>query len=86
MSLTVAHQHLKQLPTELRASVLANARSRVAFRPADDDLKALAAVLGFCTRGPGGPWRLPSLWPAGARRGANPGVRGRHPSAAADQQ
>lgn len=47
VSLTVAHQHLRQLPGELRASVLANARSRFVFRPADDDLKTLAGALGI---------------------------------------
>ncbi|KPM56398.1 hypothetical protein ACG83_00015 [Frankia sp. R43] len=47
VSLTVAHQHLRQLPAELRASTLANARSRFVFRPADDDLKPLAVALGI---------------------------------------
>ncbi|MGH2366910.1 MAG: type IV secretory system conjugative DNA transfer family protein [Chloroflexota bacterium] len=35
VSFTVAHQHLGQLSPDLRAAVLANARSRVVFRPAD---------------------------------------------------
>lgn len=43
---TLAHQHLAQLTPSLRAAVLANTRSRLAFRPADGDAKALAAVLG----------------------------------------
>ena len=43
---TVAHQHLGQLSPQLQAAVLANARSRVVFRPAQKDLTALAAVLG----------------------------------------
>jgi hypothetical protein len=43
---TVAHQHLDQLTPNLKAAVLANARSRVAFRPAEGDARALAAVLG----------------------------------------
>lgn len=43
---SLAHQHLGQLSNELQAAVLANARSRVAFRPAQKDLAALAAVLG----------------------------------------
>lgn len=46
---TLAHQHLQQLSPELRAAVLANARSRLAFRPAQKDAKTLAAVLGQVT-------------------------------------
>jgi hypothetical protein len=46
VSFTVAHQHLDQLSPHLRAAVLANARSRVVFRPAEGDSKALARVLG----------------------------------------
>ncbi|MGH3903843.1 MAG: type IV secretory system conjugative DNA transfer family protein [Pseudonocardiaceae bacterium] len=46
VSWTLAHQHLAQLNPTLRAAVLANARSRVAFRPAHDDAKSLADVLG----------------------------------------
>ncbi|SDE27583.1 type IV secretory system conjugative DNA transfer family protein [Glycomyces harbinensis] len=43
---TLAHQHLDQLSLNQRAAVLANARSRVAFRPAPGDAKPLAASLG----------------------------------------
>lgn len=43
---TLAHQHLAQLTSSLRAAVLANTRSRVAFRPAKADAKDLAGVLG----------------------------------------
>jgi hypothetical protein len=43
---TLAHQHLDQLSTELRAAVLANVQSRVAFRPAEGDARTLARVLG----------------------------------------
>lgn len=43
---TLAHQHLAQLTPGLRAAVLANTRSRVAFRPAKADAKDLAGVLG----------------------------------------
>jgi hypothetical protein len=43
---TVAHQHLDQLSPNLKAAVLANARSRVVFRPAEGDARALAGVLG----------------------------------------
>lgn len=40
---TLAHQHLHQLPTELRAAVLANARSRVLFQLDADDARVFAA-------------------------------------------
>lgn len=43
---TMAHQHLGQLSGDLQATVMANARSRIAFRPAQADERALAAVLG----------------------------------------
>lgn len=39
----LAHQHLAQLDAATRASVLANARSRVAFQLAPDDARILAA-------------------------------------------
>ncbi len=42
----LAHQHLAQLTPSLRAAVLANTRSRVAYRPAKADAKELAGVLG----------------------------------------
>ncbi len=38
----LAHQHLAQLPHELRSAVLANARSRVMFQLAADDANATA--------------------------------------------
>ena len=37
MSLTLAHQHLGQLPPHIRASVLSNARSRVCFQLTHED-------------------------------------------------
>ncbi len=40
---TLAHQHLHQLPTDLRAAVLANARSRVLFQLESDDARVFAA-------------------------------------------
>jgi type IV secretory pathway TraG/TraD family ATPase VirD4 len=40
---TLAHQHLHQLGPELRASVLANAQSRVAFRLPSEDARIMAA-------------------------------------------
>lgn len=43
---TLAHQHLAQLSPQLRAAVLANTRSRLAYRPAQADAKSLADVLG----------------------------------------
>jgi hypothetical protein len=42
----IANQHLDQLPTRLEAGFLANARSRLAFRPSVTDMKRLAATLG----------------------------------------
>ncbi len=45
-SFTVAHQHLRQLNPALRAALLANARSRVSWRPAKDDAKTLGDVFG----------------------------------------
>ena len=41
-----AHQHLGQLPPQLRAAVLANARSRIVFQAAADDAGVLARQLG----------------------------------------
>lgn len=46
VALTVAHQHLDQLNASQRAAILANARSRVVFRPAPGDAKPLAAAMG----------------------------------------
>ncbi|MFE4370420.1 type IV secretory system conjugative DNA transfer family protein [Streptomyces sp. NPDC056835] len=46
VGLTVAHQHLGQLPPKMKAGLLANARNRVVFRPSVEDGAPLAAVLG----------------------------------------
>jgi len=46
ISLHLAHQHLGQLPPELRQAVAANARSRIAFQSAVDDAQVLARQLG----------------------------------------
>jgi hypothetical protein len=46
VSWTLAHQHLDQLSTAQQSGVLANARSRVVFRPSPGDAKPLAAALG----------------------------------------
>lgn len=40
--LHLAHQHLGQLPSEVRHAVLANARSKVVFQAAADDARVLA--------------------------------------------
>lgn len=50
VGLTVANQSASQLTPELRAAVTSNARSRLAFRPSQDDVKALAAVFGSPVR------------------------------------
>ena len=45
LGLTLAHQHLGQLPASVREAVLANARSRVIFQVAAGDAQALAREL-----------------------------------------
>ena len=40
--LTLAHQHLAQLPAELRSAVLANARSRICFQLGSEDARVIA--------------------------------------------
>jgi hypothetical protein len=42
VSFTLAHQHLAQLPPDLRAGVLANARSRICFQLGQDDAKVMS--------------------------------------------
>lgn len=46
LGLTVAHQHIAQLTPEVRASVLANARSKIAFGLGADDARLLARDFG----------------------------------------
>ena len=49
ISFTLAHQHLAQLDTSMRAGVLANARSRICFQLGNDDAKVMSntsTVLG----------------------------------------
>lgn len=46
VGLVLAHQHLAQLPGNLRAAVLANARSRVCFQLAADDAQIMAKLAG----------------------------------------
>jgi hypothetical protein len=45
LGLTLAHQHLGQLPTSIREAVLANARNRIIFQVAAGDAQALAREL-----------------------------------------
>jgi hypothetical protein len=45
LGLTLAHQHLGQLPAKVREAVLANARSRIIFQVAASDAQALAREL-----------------------------------------
>ena len=45
LGLTLAHQHLGQLPKPLQDAVLANARSRVIFQTSADDARTLAREL-----------------------------------------
>lgn len=45
LSLTLAHQHLAQLPAGIREAVLANARSRVLFQLGGSDARTLAKDL-----------------------------------------
>lgn len=44
---TLAHQHLGQLPTALKAAILANTRSRVCFQLAQDDATVMARGSGL---------------------------------------
>lgn len=46
VGLTLAHQHLAQLPGGLKSAVLANARSRVCFQLAGEDAQAMARLSG----------------------------------------
>ena len=46
VGLTLAHQHLAQLPANLRAAVLANARSRVCFQVSGEDANVMAKLAG----------------------------------------
>lgn len=44
LGLTLAHQHLAQLPTSMRSAVLANARSRVCFQMTSEDASTFARL------------------------------------------
>ncbi len=43
VGLTLAHQHLAQLPAAMRSAVLANARSRVCFQMGSEDARLIAS-------------------------------------------
>lgn len=46
LSMTLAHQHLAQLPSELKQAVMSNARSKVVFQTSVDDARAMANAFG----------------------------------------
>jgi uncharacterized protein DUF87 len=46
LGMTLAHQHLNQLPTELRAAVSANARSKIVFQTSAADAAGFAREFG----------------------------------------
>lgn len=46
LSMTLAHQHINQLPSELRAAVLANARTKIVFQTSADDAKVMSREFG----------------------------------------
>ncbi len=46
LGMTLAHQHLGQLPTELRQAVVANARTKIIFQTTADDAKAMSREFG----------------------------------------
>jgi hypothetical protein len=45
LATVLSHQHLGQLPTDIRRAVMANAASRVVFRPTADDARVFAREL-----------------------------------------
>lgn len=49
LGLTLAHQHLGQLPPVMRSAVLANARSRVVFQLGHEDARVIAGMGGRVT-------------------------------------
>jgi hypothetical protein len=49
LGLTLAHQHLGQLPPSMRDAVLANARSRVCFQLAPSDAKTMSSSSSLLT-------------------------------------
>lgn len=52
LSLTVAHQHLDQLPSDLKAALLGNVLTEIVFQVSLKDAKALAPELSYAYREP----------------------------------
>jgi hypothetical protein len=46
LGMVLAHQHLGQLPTELRSAVLANGRTKIVFATTADDARVMAREFG----------------------------------------
>src|SRR3954469_3478555 len=46
LGMTLAHQHLGQLPSELKQAVMANARTKVVFQTINEDARAMAREFG----------------------------------------
>lgn len=46
LGMTLAHQHLAQLPNELKSAVMANARSKIVFQASSDDAMKMAKEFG----------------------------------------
>lgn len=46
LGMVLAHQHVNQLPAELRQAVLANARSKLVFQTSAEDARAMAREFG----------------------------------------
>jgi len=51
VGLTLAHQHLAQLPAAMRSAVLSNARSRICFQLGSDDARIIASATKDLTQG-----------------------------------
>ncbi len=46
LGMTLAHQHMAQLPTELRQAVMTNARTKIIFQTSGDDARLMAREFG----------------------------------------
>ena len=81
----LAHQHLAQLPRDLREGISANARNKVFFNASPEDARALARhTLPDPGRArPGPPRPLPGRRPPRRRRRRNRRLHPHHPPAAA---
>ena len=84
LSMTLAHQHLAQLPRELREGMSTNARNKIFFNVGPDDARELARhTQPHAGRPrPGPPRRLPRRRPPGPRRRGDPRLHPAHPPAA----